>query len=90
MARNLGSRPQDTDEAVSHTVNWQRDLNGGTISSVSWSTGGLTNESQTNTTTTASVRLSGGTPGQVYRVTCAITTSLGEDLEVELSIPIND
>jgi hypothetical protein len=90
MARNLGSRPQDKDEAVSHTVNWTRDLNGGTIDSVTWSTGGLTNESSTNTTTTASIRLSGGTPGQVYTVTCAITTSLGEDLEVEFTIPVNN
>jgi hypothetical protein len=90
MARNLGSRPQDKDEAVSHTVNWTRDLNGGTIDSVTWTTGGLTNESSTNTTTTASIRLAGGTPGQVYTVTCAIVTSLGEDLEVEFSIPITN
>lgn len=90
MARNLGSVEQDTDEAVSHTVNWTRDLNGGTISAVTWSTSGLTNESSTNTTTTASVRLSGGTPGQDYRVTCAVTTTLGEDLEIEFTVKVNN
>ncbi len=90
MARNLGSTEQDKDEAVSHTVNWTRDLHGGTISSVTWSTSGMTNESQTNTSTTASARLSGGTPGTDYRITCAITTSLGEDKEVEFTVKVNN
>jgi hypothetical protein len=90
MARNLGSRQQDKDEAVSHTVNWTGALNGGTISSVTWATGGLTNESSSNTTTTASIRLAGGTPGQVYTVTCSIVTSLSEDLQIEFTIPITN
>lgn len=38
---------------------------------------GITIEDQGNTTKTATVWLSGGTEGQVYRVTCRITSSEG-------------
>jgi hypothetical protein len=90
MARNLGSFTQDKDEARTRTVNWSRDLNGGTIDSVSWGTGGMTNESETNTDTLANVRLSGGTPGQAHTITCSVVTSLGEDLQIEFTIEVND
>jgi hypothetical protein len=90
MARNLGEDFKDYDEAVSHSVNWVRDLNGSTISSVTWDASGLTIESQTNTTTVATVRLAGGTPGQRYRVTCTVTTAAGEDLQVEFTIAVNN
>jgi hypothetical protein len=90
MARNLGSLPQDKDEAVTHTVNWTRDLNGGTIDTVTWAVAGLTNQSQTNTTTTSSVRLAGGVAGQSHTVTCSSITSLGEHKEIEFTVDIND
>jgi hypothetical protein len=38
---------------------------------------GITVDSNSNTTKTAKVWLSGGTEGQVYRVTCRITSSEG-------------
>jgi hypothetical protein len=90
MARNLGTAPQDVNEAVTHTVNWNRDLNGGEISTVTWTAPGLTVESATNTTSTSCVRLSGGTAGQTHIVNCAIETSLGENKEVEFTLEIND
>jgi hypothetical protein len=38
---------------------------------------GITIEDSTNTTKTATVWLSGGTEGQVYRITCRVTTNEG-------------
>lgn len=38
---------------------------------------GITVETESNTQKTATVWLSGGTEGQVYKVTCRITTSEG-------------
>lgn len=90
MARTLGTAYQDKDEAVGYSVNWTPDLDGATLSSVSWDTGGLTSESQTNTTSVASIRLTGGTPGQTYIVTNTVTTSNGEDLQVQFLVQIDN
>jgi hypothetical protein len=90
MSRRLGEDVQDKDEAVARTINWAPDLDGGTISSVTWETSGLTNQSVSETDSTASIRLAGGVPGQVYPVTCRITTSLGETLEAYFVLTIDN
>lgn len=47
-----------------------------TISSVVWTVpASLTASNKTNTSTTATVYLTGGTYGQAYRVDCTITTA---------------
>lgn len=59
-------------------VGWSSWLNGDTIASVAWTVAsGLTQESTTNTTTAATIWLSGGTAGTDYEVTCRITTASG-------------
>lgn len=54
---------------------------GDTISTVSWTAAdGLTIETSpasSNTTTTATVWLGGGTAGETYNVTCEVTTAAG-------------
>ncbi len=90
MSRKVGEDVQDKDEAVARTLNWAPDLDSATIASVTWDTGGLTNESVSQTTTTASIRLSGGVPGQTYMVTCSITTTNGEDLEAHFVLTIDN
>ena len=61
---------------LDYTVDWSDWLpDGDTISSVVWVVpAGLTQESASNSTTGATVWLSGGTLGAVYTVTCKITT----------------
>lgn len=90
MSRKVGEDIQDKDEAVARTINWAPDLDGATISGVTWLTSGLTNQSNTNTDTVASIRLAGGTPGEKYRVTCRVTTSNGETLEAFFELTIDD
>ena len=89
MSRVVARWEQDASEAVARTLNWSDDLNGSTVSSVTWTVPtGLTNEATSNTTTTATIRLSGGTPGQSYTVTCLATTAAAEDLEAQFTLTI--
>lgn len=71
---------KDPNATRDYTLNWERALpDGVTIASAAWVVpSGLTNGGGSNTTTTATVRLSGGTVGTVYMVVCRITMSDGE------------
>ena len=62
---------------LDYELNWATWLaSGETISSSSWSVEtGLTEDSESNTTTTAKVWVSGGTVGKTYTATNTITTS---------------
>lgn len=91
MSRQVAHFYKDTDEAVSYTLNWSDDLNGSTISSVTWVVpSGLTSEATSNTTTTATNRLAGGTPGRTYTVTCTVTTAAAEDLQAHVLLTVGN
>lgn len=51
---------------------------------------GITKDSESNTTTTAIVWLSGGTAGQQYRVTNRITTSQGRTDDRSIVLYVQD
>ena len=58
------------------TVDWTTELGGDTISTSAWTVEtGITKDSDTNTTTAATIWLSGGTLGKVYKVTNRIVTA---------------
>jgi hypothetical protein len=79
--------PKAPDEVADYLLNWTPGLGGETITGSSWSiypTGSLTKSSSSFTTTTAKVRLSGGTDGITYTLTNIITTSGGQTLEQEV------
>lgn len=79
----------DPNEIQAYSVDWSRFLNtGDTISTVLWLIDGnitgsyetyqnLTLIQPTNTTTVATVRISGGNVGQRYKISCRITTADG-------------
>ena len=69
--------PKDPDAtAIPYSVNWSDWLGGATISSVAWVVdSGITNAGESNTTTVATIKLSGGTAGTDYTVTCRVTAS---------------
>lgn len=84
--RILGKDEKTPAEAVAYTHNCTPDLNGSTISSAVWSitpttSPALTIDSQTNTTTTATVRLSSGLEGTLYRAILTIVTATSETLQ---------
>jgi len=69
---------KDPDATLDYTVDWSDWLVGGdTISGTpTWAVPtGITKASQTNTTTTATITLSGGTANVDYDVACKITTA---------------
>lgn len=77
---SLGSRTKDPADIRNYAIDWSAWLtsqNSDTINSSSWSGGGLTIVSSTNTTTTATAKISGGTAGQAYTVSNTIVTATG-------------
>jgi hypothetical protein len=94
MSKQVAHWRQDVHEAVTRTINWAADLNGSTISSVSWNVpAGLTTEATSNSTTLANIRLAaanGGVVGQTFPVECTVTTAASEDLQVHFLLTIND
>jgi len=69
---------KDPDSTEDYPFNWAPELDGDTISTVSWSLpDGLTQVSTSNTTTVATIFVSGGSEGQFYRIRCRITTAGG-------------
>lgn len=77
MSDCVGTRTKDKDEARTYSIDWSPQLIGGeTIASASWTVqSGLTNAATSNTTTSTSIRLTGGTVGLTYKVECQITGS---------------
>lgn len=85
MAR---ARPENfakaSDAHIEYTARWATWLAGDVITESAWSvepSGEMEITQSTNTTTTATVWLSGGTPGTIYEVTNRVTT-IGNRSEV--------
>lgn len=63
---------------LDYSIDWEDWLGTDTIASVTWTVPtGLTKDSQSNTTTVATVWLSGGTADTLYAVECRIMTAGG-------------
>jgi len=81
---------QDVDESISRTVSFAHDLNGSTISSIAWTVpAGLTNAASSNTTTTATIRLSATTTG-TFKVTCTATLANSEVIQSYMVVVVTD
>lgn len=77
------------DYTIDWGTNWLADAE--TISSSSWTVeSGITQDSDSNTTTTATIWLSGGTAGSVYTVTNQIVTNSGRTAERSLRIKVEN
>lgn len=80
VANPLETWPKDPDAILSYRLDWTEWLDGAdTIASAAWSIPpGLTEDASANTTTTATVQLSGGVHGQSYYCRCRVTLASGE------------
>ncbi len=82
---------KDPSAVLDYMIDWSRWLKGDTIQTSQWTVpAGLALVSQTNTTTTTTVWLSGGTAGQTYTVTNRITTASGRTDERSIIIKVED
>ena len=84
----IGAYVKDPNAVLDYTVDWADWLaSGETIATVTWTVEtGLTKDSNTNTNTTATVWLSGGTDGTKYTVACKIVTSASRTDERSFTI----
>lgn len=80
---------KDPDETLNYSLDWSRYLDGESISSVQWyihdennvkitatpvaEVNNITALAQSNTSTVATVQLSGGSLGTTYKIVCAVT-----------------
>lgn len=72
------SATKDPNATLDYGINWAEWLGADTIATVAWTVpAGLTQTAATNTTTSATIWLSGGTVGTRYAVACRITTTAG-------------
>lgn len=82
---------KDPDAVLDYKIDWTDWLSGDTISASSWAAeAGITIDSDTNDTTSATVWLSGGTAGQVYEVTNHITTASGRADDRTLTFQVDE
>jgi hypothetical protein len=82
---------KDPSALLDYTLSWAAWLGTDTITSVAWTVPtGLTKPSNSNTTTTATVWLSGGTAGATYSVVCEVTTTAGRRDQRTITIKCQD
>ncbi len=80
---------KDPDAVLPYKIDWSAWLAGATISTSSWIVpSGLAKDSDSFTSTIATVVLSGGTAGETYRVTNRITTNDGRTDDRSISLRV--
>ena len=83
---------KDPDAVLDYSIEWSKWLAGDQIQTSTWtvSDAAIETASDSNTTTRATVWLSGGIAGQAYTVTNRITTSGGRTDERSFTIQVQD
>ena len=76
---SLGSKYKDPSAILDYQIDWSIWLGANdTLQTVTWEiSSGLVKDSESNTSTTATIWLSGGTLNQFYTITCSIITAQG-------------
>ncbi len=90
---NLGTRLKDANDTRTYTIDWTAWLAGlagaDTIATATWVVPApLTLVSQSNTTTKANVRISGGVATTVYLIYNTVTTTAGEVKRVAFQVSV--
>jgi|JI10StandDraft_1071094.scaffolds.fasta_scaffold08998_3 hypothetical protein len=82
---------KDPDATQDYLFNWAAELDGDTISTATFSlSDGLTSVSTSNTTTTASVFVSGGSEGQTYRIRSRVVTAGGRTYDKTIYVAVQE
>ena len=81
----------DPQAELDYTVDWSKWLGADTIATSTWTVeSGLTTESTSNTTTSATIWISGGSAGQSYAVTNRIVTAGGRTDERTIYLKVRN
>ena len=82
---------KDPNSVLDYTINWSSWLDGDTISTSTWVLpSGITNDSDSNTTTTASITLSSGSHNVDYKLVNRIVTAASLTHEQAIRIQARD
>ncbi len=82
---------KDPESVLDYSLNWSDWLGTDTISAVVWTVpAGITQTTATNTTTAATIWLSGGTANAEYTIECKITTASGRTDERSFIVKIRE
>lgn len=82
---------KDPSETLDYTINWSALLAGDTIATSTFAVPtGLTLSSSSNTTTTSTAWISGGSWDRTYTITCTITTAGGRTYQRSASLYVGD
>ena len=80
---------KDPDEVLDYVIDWAARLGDDTVSTSTFTVPtGITKDSDTNTDTTTTVWLSGGTAGASYAIHNQIVTAGGRTMEQSVSIAV--
>lgn len=83
MHNFLGDLPKNTGAVLKYSINWAAWLGSDTLATSTFTvSAGMTKVSETNSSTVATVKVSGGTAGTSYTVTNTITTVTSGETEV--------
>jgi len=82
---------KDPDAVLDYQVDWSDWLDTDTISTSTWTVPtGITKDSDTNTTTAATIWLSGGTAGTSYNIVNHIVTAAGREDDRTIIIKVRE
>lgn len=82
---------KDPADILDYQLDWSSWLGADTISASTWTVpSGITQVTETETTTTATIWLSGGTAGQSYTLANKIVTAGGRTCERSIVIVVSD
>jgi len=82
---------KDPQAVLDYTIDWADWLETDLISTSTWTVpSGLTEGTHTNTTTTTTAWISGGTEGVVYEITNHIVTAAGREDDRSFNVKIQD
>lgn len=83
--------PKDPGDTLDYLLDWSLFLDSDTISSAVWTVpSGLTKTAQSETTTTTTVWLSGGTADTLYTLDCTITTAGGRTAQRRVGLYVEE
>jgi len=93
MATKIQTFRKDPNAVLDYVVDWGTNYLaiGETISSVTWTVAtGITEDSSSNTPTTATIFLSGGSAGESYSIACKIVTNQSRTDERTFTIQVEN
>lgn len=92
MSARNNVRIKDPASILKYTLDWTNRLStNDTIATSVWALEtGIVNDDDTNTTTTATVKISGGTANTYYEVKNTITTTNGETMVYRFTLKIRE